>query len=73
MRDIEAGASFAHLEPARFEEWWVLFMLGVGPAGGYVAGLPPERRKTLRERCRASLPPAPFVTDAHAWIVHGVV
>lgn len=73
LRDIEAAASFANVEFATFEDWWQPFTLGVGPAGVYVASLPPGRQEALREQCRASLPPAPFVTTARAWAVRGVV
>ena len=55
------------VEHASFEEWWEPYTLGVGRAGDYVAGLDPERRAELRERCRAKLPPAPFAVDARAW------
>ena len=55
------------VEHASFEEWWEPYTLGVGPAGDYVAGLDPERRAELRERCRAKLPPAPFTVDVRAW------
>jgi hypothetical protein len=37
----------------------------------HVAGLEPERRDALRERCRALMPPASFVVSARAWAVRG--
>ena len=54
-----------------FDEWWDPFTLGVGPAGGYVAGLDADGRAELRERCRAELPSAPFVVTARAWAARG--
>jgi hypothetical protein len=59
------------VEHASFEAWWEPFTLGVGPAGGYVNGLDPVRRRDLEERCRQLAPPAPFTLDAHAWATRG--
>ena len=50
-----------------FESWWETFMLGVGPAGAYLASLPAERRDELRELCRRQLPEGPFEVSATAW------
>jgi len=50
-----------------FEEWWQPYTLGVGPAGAYVAGLAPDARDELRERCRTRLPDPPFAVSARAW------
>ena len=55
-----------------FDEWWEPFTLGVGPAGSHVAGLDPQRRAQLRERCRALLPDAPFMITARAWTARGL-
>ncbi len=52
---------------ASFEQWWEPFTLGVGPAGAYVAGLSPQRRAELRERCRRLLPAGPVEISATAW------
>ena len=60
------------VEHPSFEEWWEPFTFGVGPAGQYVAGLDEERRTQLRERCRATLPDAPFVITARAWTARGL-
>ena len=54
-----------------FDQWWEPFTLGVGPAGAYVAALPPEDRAALRERCRRLLPAAPAEVTATAWAVTG--
>jgi SAM-dependent methyltransferase len=55
-----------------FEEWWQPFTTGVGPAGQYVAGLTPEHRERLRERCRELYGKPPFTLDAIAWAARGV-
>jgi len=67
LREVEETALSVHVEHPTFEEWWEPFTLGVGPAGSYIAGLDPDRRSELRERCRAMLPDAPFVLSARAW------
>ena len=52
---------------ATFEQWWEPFTLGVGPAGAYVASLPPEQRTALREHCRRLLPGGQVEISALAW------
>ena len=73
LHDVEEGVLSVDVEHPSFEEWWEPFTLGVGPAGGYAAGLEPERRARLRDRCRELLPPAPFVLTARAWAARGLV
>ena len=67
LHSIESSVLSADLEHPSFDSWWQPFTEGVGPAGVYVAGLSPERRAELRERCRASLPGGPFTVVARAW------
>jgi len=73
LREIEASALTVTVEHPSFEAWWEPFTGGVGPAGSYVAGLDPERRAELRERCRSQLPDGPFALKATAWAARGVV
>lgn len=62
------------VEHRSFEEWWVPFTLGVGPAGAYVASLDPTRRLNLEQRCRSLLPPRPpFDVTATVWAAQGSV
>ncbi len=56
-----------------FEEWWEPYLLGVGPAGTYVAAQDAAGQDALRERCRELLPEAPFAVSASAWSVQAVV
>jgi SAM-dependent methyltransferase len=72
LRDIEDTTLTATLKHGSFEEWWEPYTRGVGPAGSYLAGLDPERRSGLEERCRALLPGAPFVIAARAWACRGL-
>ena len=67
LTDVEEESLTVTVEHATFEEWWEPYTLGVGPAGSYVAGLDPEAREELRERCRERLPDPPIVISASAW------
>ena len=71
LHEIEDIALSVSVEHPTFEDWWEPFTLGVGPAGAYVAGLDPERREQLRERCQERVPASPFVLSARAWATRG--
>jgi len=71
LRSVESTVVSADLEHPDFDAWWQPFTEGVGPAGAYVAGLPPERRVELREACRAALPDGAFIVVARAWAARG--
>ena len=71
LADVEEEALIVEVEHATFEEWWEPYTLGVGPAGDYVAGLDPEARERLRERCRERLSDPPFVIVSRAWSARG--
>ena len=71
-RDVTSTALEVSLEHRTFEEWWEPYTGGVGPAGGYVAKLSPNRQAELRERCRALLPAEPFVLTSRAWAARGL-
>jgi len=72
LHEIQETHLSVSVEHPTFEDWWEPFTLGVGPAGDYAAGLDPERRAELRERCREKLPGAPFVLTARAWAARGL-
>jgi SAM-dependent methyltransferase len=72
LRDVASSVLSADLEHPGFDAWWQPFTEGVGPAGAYVAGLSPERRSELRERCREMLPEGAFTVVARAWAARGV-
>jgi trans-aconitate methyltransferase len=69
LRDVQQDELTVSSSYASFEEWWQTFILGVGPAGAYLAGLDASRRARLRERCAAALPAGPFEVPAVAWSV----
>jgi SAM-dependent methyltransferase len=72
LGEIEASVLSVDVEHPSFEAWWEPFTLGVGPAGGYAAGLDPERQAQLRELCRERLPAGPFVLTVRAWAARGL-
>jgi SAM-dependent methyltransferase len=58
-----------------FDDYWLPFLGGQGPAPGYAMSLSEEQRSLLRERLRATLPTAPngsIALIARAWAVRGV-
>jgi hypothetical protein len=73
LQDVRAGVLTAHAEYADFDDFWLPFTAGVGPAGQYLVALPPERQEAVREACRASLPDGPFTLEARAWFARGTV
>ena len=73
LREVEENALSVSVEHPSFEDWWEPYTLGVGPAGGYAAGLDAKRQAQLRERCRELLQPAPFVLTSRAWAARGLV
>jgi SAM-dependent methyltransferase len=73
LHEIDATALSNTVEHPSFEDWWEPYTLGVGPAGGYAAGLDPRQQAELRELCREKLPEAPFNLTFRAWAARGVV
>jgi SAM-dependent methyltransferase len=75
LRLVETTAIDVNTDFASFDDYWVPFTAGQGPAPSYAVSLSDERRAALRERLRAALPTAldgsvPLV--ARAWAVRGV-
>jgi SAM-dependent methyltransferase len=73
LGDIESSLLTINVDFASFEQWWEPFLLGVGPAGAYLAEQPAERQAAIREACRRLLPAAPFTVVAGAWSARGRV
>ncbi len=71
LADVEPGTVSVTLHFATFEDWWEPFTLGVGPAGGYVAGLSATDRVAVQAACARHLPPPPFDLTATAWAARG--
>ena len=59
-----------------FEDFWMPFLRGVGPAPAYAASLAPDRRSLLRQRLADSLKPeldGGIRLKARAWAARGVL
>ncbi len=56
-----------------FDDWWLPYTHGVGPAGDYVAGLAEPEREELRRACEDELGPGPFTIESAAWVATGTV
>ena len=69
LTQVEETALTVTVRHETFDDWWVPYTLGVGPAGAHVQGLDEAGRVALRERCRELLPEAPFHVVATAWTV----
>ena len=56
-----------------FDDFWLPFTGGVGPAGAYCTSLTPDAQENLREGCRRGLgnPTSTFELSARAWAVRG--
>jgi SAM-dependent methyltransferase len=57
-----------------FDDYWLPFLGGQGPAPAYLMSLPAERRAAVREALRRMLPPGPdgsIRLNARAWAVRG--
>lgn len=58
-----------------FDDYWLPFTLGTGPAPAYCAALSPEQREQLRLRLKASLPIArdgTIALEARAWALRAI-
>jgi SAM-dependent methyltransferase len=68
VRPIDVPTVFAG-----FDDYWLPFLGGQGPAPGYVAALPDERRADLRDllESRLAATAGPITMTARAWAVQG--
>jgi SAM-dependent methyltransferase len=72
LTDVQPATLEVRVEHPSFEEWWLPFTRGVGPAGVHVRSLSQERQVELRERARSALGDGPFAIEAKAWAARGV-
>jgi SAM-dependent methyltransferase len=73
LRDVRTEEHGSTVRYEDFDDWWLPYTYGVGPAGAYAVKLPEDEREELREACRRELPEPPFEIDAIAWAVRGTV
>lgn len=75
LEEVEAGPIEVSSDYEGFDELWDTFLLGVGPAGEYLASLPPDPQATLRDayRERLGVDDGAFTLGARAWAARGRV
>lgn len=69
LADVQEQALAIEQDFESFDDYWLPFLGGVGPAGAFVAELDEHRREQVRERLRERLSPGggPFTLTARAW------
>jgi ubiquinone/menaquinone biosynthesis C-methylase UbiE len=75
LQRVQTGALEIETRFDDFDDYWLPFLGGQGPAPSYAMGLDEAARKRLRERLRVQLPASPdgtIVLGARAWAVKGV-
>jgi SAM-dependent methyltransferase len=72
LRDVTQQVVTSTVRFDGFDDWWQPFLLGVGPAGRYVATLDERARADLERALRAELGEGPFSVTARAWAAVGV-
>jgi SAM-dependent methyltransferase len=77
LERVEDQPIVIDLDFSSFEDYWTPFLGGQGPAASYLVSLPEPRRSALearlRDRLLSSRTDGPFVLQARAWAVKGVV
>jgi SAM-dependent methyltransferase len=71
LQDVEETVLSVTVEHTSFDDWWRPFTFGVGPAGAYLASLPPDQQARLRELCLDASPPGSLTVTARAWTARG--
>ncbi|MCU1482705.1 MAG: Methyltransferase type 11 [Subtercola sp.] len=71
--EVESASLTVTRQYGSFDEWWQPYLLGVGPAGAYVARLSSADRSAVQTRCAELLPAGAFEVSALAWCARGVV
>ena len=69
--EIDDGSLSVSADYTDFDDYWVPFTFGVGPAGQALAALSGEERAAVRENCRAALGDGAFTLEARAWFARG--
>ena len=73
VRDVETAPLDVAVEYDDFDDYWLPFESGIGPAGTYCVSLGPKARTAVRNECFRLLgePAGPFTLTARAWAVRG--
>ncbi len=73
LRDVEESRLVVSVAFPTFDDWWLPYTDGVGPAGSHFRGLPEPEREGLVADLRTDLGDGPFTIDAAAWAAVGTV
>ncbi len=77
LKDVEEIELVIETPFRSFDDYWLPFLDGQGPAGIYVSRLAPESREELKNRLRTTIlggkPDGQFTLKARAWAVRGRV
>lgn len=75
LREVETAPLDVAVEYEDFDDFWLPFGNGIGPAGEYLASLGPGAQLEVRDACflRLGEPDGPFTLHARAWAVRGTV
>ncbi len=71
LTDVEETALPVRVAHPTFEEWWLPFTLGVGPAGAHYQRLEPAEQQALEGRLRDHLG-EPVELESRAWAARGI-
>jgi SAM-dependent methyltransferase len=75
--DVEETSIDIPMDFSSFDDYWLPYLEGVGPAGVYVASLSDDGRNALRERLRSRVlggrADGGVALSARAWAVRGLV
>lgn len=73
LREVETAPLDVAVEYEDFDDFWLPFGNGVGPAGEYLASLDPEAQAQVRDECfrRLGEPAGRFTLTARSWAVRG--
>ena len=70
LEDVEETPLPVQVQHPTFEEWWLPFTLGVGPAGAHYQQLDPAHQQALEQHLREQLG-QPVELEARAWAARG--
>lgn len=77
LSNVEVKDLTIPLEFGSFDDLWLPYLGGQGPAGTYLAGLSKEHQEAFKEKLRGNLlgtgPDRPFTLQGKVWAVRGVV
>ena len=77
LEDVRESGIVIEMPFTSFADYWQPFLTGVGPAGGYAASLPEERRRALGAKLLRDVwsdrPHEPRTLPGRAWAVAGTV